>query len=378
MNAVFWSLILLIFYAYCGYPLLLFVLSLFSFSAVRKAGIRPFITVIIAAHNEERNIRQKINETLKLDYPKDRLEVIVASDGSTDGTESVVRAVRDKRVRIIAFGERRGKTSVQNEAVKQSSGEVLVFSDATTVFDRGALKALAANFADPRVGAVGGELRYVNKSGSAAGQGGGFYWKYERAIKRLESRVNSLIGVSGCCYAVRRSLYEDIPHDLISDFVIAQLIYKKGRRTVYEPEAVSYEETNESFSDEFAMRVRVAVRTLHGLWRMRGLMNPLRYGFFSIQLLSHKILRDLIPVFFAAVLFVNIELLLERSAALMYAVILAFQLLFYGLVIAGWVMRGRRFASIPYYFFITNTALLVGFMRFLRGEKQVIWKPLRK
>lgn len=376
MNVLFWIVLFIIVYAYCGYPVLLLILSRFKRREPAGEQILPSVSIIVAAYNEEKNIARKITRSLQLDYPPDRIEIIVASDGSSDGTCRAVENFTDTRVKLISFSERHGKTFVQNEAAKRASGEILVFSDATTVYEPGILKALVRNFSDPSVGGVGGELRYVNLAGSAAGQGEGFYWKYERLIKRLECRVSSLIGVSGCCYAVRRSLYEDIPIDLISDFVVAQLLYEKGKRTVYEPGAVSYEETNDSFSDEFSMRVRVAVRTLHGMWRMRRLLNPFKYGIFAVQLISHKFLRYLIPVFLFTALFLNI--LLIGNSSTLYGVLFLAQIVFYSAVIAGWMFRGKKYVSIPFYFFITNIALAVGFIRFLSGEKQVVWKPIRK
>ncbi|MGE5308180.1 MAG: glycosyltransferase family 2 protein [Deltaproteobacteria bacterium] len=375
MSLLFWAFVSLVAYSYCGYPLLLFILALVPRRPIMKADITPRVTVIIAAFNEEKDIRRKIMGILAQEYPRDRLEIIVASDGSTDGTAREVSAVRDRRVRLLEFAERRGKTAVQNEAVKKASGEIIVFSDATTRYDPQVIRTLMRNFADPAVGAVGGELSYESDTGNSAGEGGGLYWRYERWIKRMESRVNSLIGVSGCCYAVRRRLYDDIPRDLISDFVIAQMMYRKGRRTVYEPGAVSYESTSESFADEFSMRVRVAVRTLHGLWRMRSLMNPLRYGFFSVQLISHKVFRYLIPVFLAGALVCNAALLGRNPV---YSVTFALQCAFYLSVMAGWFWKEKRLISVPFYFFITNMALMVAFFRFLKGDRQVLWKPIRK
>lgn len=376
MKILFWILFCLIFYAYCGYPVLLAVVALFRARAVRKAAFEPTVSVIIAAYNEERHIRDKIAATLALDYPASKLEVIVVSDGSTDATVEEAQRCKSRRVRVLALAGRKGKTHAQNRAAGVAFGDILVFSDATTVYAPRTIRALVGNFADRSVGAVGGELRYVNSGGSAAGQGEGLYWKYERMLKRMESGVCSLIGVSGCCYAVRRKAYDAIPDDLISDFVIAQLVYRKGMRTVYEPGAVSYEEANSTFTEEFAMRIRVAVRSLHGLWRMRGLLNPVRHGFFSVALLSHKVLRYMIPVFLMVLLGANFCLLgscRERA----YVILFTLQLAFYGLAAAGFLLRGKRYISIPFYFFITNAALMVGFMRFLMGERQVVWKPLR-
>jgi len=330
--------------------------------------------MIIAAHNEEENIRSKLESCLNLDYPKEKLEVIVASDGSTDRTNEIVNEFKNDAVRLLSFNERKGKTFVQNEAVKVARGAILLFSDATTKYDSQVIKKLVRNFADANVGAVGGELVYVNKNSSSVGMGGGLYWRYEKFLKAKESRITSLTGVSGCCYAVRKELYEPISLDLISDFVIAQAIYKKGKRAIYEPEAIVYEDTNNTAADEFKMRVRITVRTLYGVWSMKNLLNPFKYGFFSIQLFSHKILRYLVPLFLILLFILNIALLKHS----LYKFTLIIQTAFYMCAILGGILpKKNRYLFIPFYFCVTNLALLEGFLQFLKGERNVLWNPIR-
>ncbi|MFC2061044.1 glycosyltransferase family 2 protein [Elusimicrobiota bacterium] len=362
---------------YAGYPVLLALIGTIKRNKFVKADIIPDVTVIIAAYNEENSIKEKLKNTLDLDYPENKLEVLVASDGSTDTTGEIVKSFNDPRVRFLDFPERKGKTHVQNEAVKEARGSIIVFSDATTEYNKELIRKIVRNFADPSVGAVGAELIYVNKKKTSVGEGGGLYWKYEKFLKKKESSINSLIGVSGCCYAIRKKLYEPLDPQLISDFVIAQFVYKKGKKTVYEPEAVTYEETCYTTREEFDMRLRVAVRTLNGLWYMRALLNPSRYGFFSVQLFFHKIMRYMIPVFMLVILADSI-LLAVAGTGYVSRIMIITEMMFYIAALLGGITQSRlKLFYIPYYFCMTNYALLIAIIKFMGGEKKVLWDPLR-
>lgn len=366
MMVVFWTALVLIIYTYFGYPALWGLLAKWFCKEVKKEEIYPGVSIIITAYNEEKDISRKIESTLALDYPKDKYEIIVVSDGSEDKTNDIVKSFHDKGVELLALSERKGKTAAQNEAAKIAKGEILIFSDATTVFQKDTIKRMIYNFADTKVGGVGAELVYVNKNKTAVGEKAGLYWKYEKYLRNKESALTSLIGVSGCAYAMRKDLYENIVPSLISDFVIAQLIYSKGRRVIFEPGAIVYEDANSEIRDEFKMRVRVATRSLYGLWYMRKLLNPFKYGMYAIQLISHKLLRYLMPLFLALLFLTNVALLGQGFA---YQMIFVFQLLFYASTIIG---------GMPRYFCTMNLALLVAFINFLRGEKNILWDPLRK
>lgn len=366
MNQVFWLLLVISIYVYLGYPMLLSLLSALVAKKVSKGAISPHISLIIAAHNEEKDIAQKLEDSLNLEYPKDKYEIIIVSDGSVDKTNDIVKSFQDKRVKLLALSERKGKTAAQNEAAKIAKGDILIFSDATTVFQKDTIKQMVNNFADSRVGGVGAELVYVNKNRTAVGEGTGLYWKYEKYLRKKESDISSLIGVSGCAYAMRKDLYEDVDTSLISDFVVAQMIYSKGKRVVFEPEAIVFEETNSEIKDEFKMRVRVATRSLYGLWYMRKLLNPFQYGMYAIQLISHKVLRYLMPLFLILLFLTNI-LLLDHGFG--YQLFFGAQVVFYLSTIIG---------GMPRYFCVMNSALLVAMVNFLRGEKNVLWKPIRK
>jgi len=333
--------------------------------------------VIVAAYNEEGSIAGKISGLLAQDYPRTQMEIIVASDGSTDATDAIVTAHKDAEVKLVRVEGRQGKSAAQNAAVEVAHGEILVFTDATTVIANDGIRKLVRSFGDSTVGCVGTKLTYVSKGGSATGAGGSSYWNYERWIKTMESTVNSLIGVSGCFYGVRKRLYEKIPPNLISDFTIALVTYEKGFRVVYEEGAQSFEETLEDSENELSMRVRVAVRTYAALWAKRHLLNPLRYGLFAFQLISHKVLRYAVPAFLVTLFIANIALMGRP----VYQATFLLQASVYLGALAGYRSQRqgsrRGFLDKPYYFALANLAAVIALFRFLRGDHMVTWTPMR-
>jgi cellulose synthase/poly-beta-1,6-N-acetylglucosamine synthase-like glycosyltransferase len=375
----FWTGAAALFYTYAGYPLLLLVVSSLRPRAVKRAPQTPLVSVIIMAYNEERAIRAKLENTLALRYPADKLEVLVSSDCSTDGTDEIVREFAGRGVRLHRQSERLGKTAAQNAAVAASRGEIILFSDATTLYSPDVLQVMLPSFADESVGCVAGRLVYVDPAQSSVGHGARSYWGYETFLKRHESRAGSLIGASGCLYAVRRAAYVPLYHEACSDFVIATVMVEQGLRAVYEPGAVCMEETNRRTGKELRMRVRVITQTFTDLWHHRAMMNPLRSGFYAVQLLSHKVLRYLVPVFLFFV-FVSSVALAPRS--LFYKVALIAQLCFYGAAALSWMLEraGLRLAvlALPQYFVLANLASLVAFYQFLRGERYTRWEPIRE
>ena len=228
MQILFWTLAGAVFWTYAGYPCLLVLMAYLGRRQLLIEPMEPMVTVIISAYNEQKHIAQKLTNTLELDYPKEKLEVIVASDCSTDQTHAIVEQFRDQGVKLVILPQRRGKTTAQNAAVEEASGEILVFTDATTMLRTDAIRVLVQGFADSRVGCIDAPHKSVSQAGTVVGRGGRAYRGYESKIKELEARVNSLIGVTGCLYAVRRSLYEPINPELISDFVIASKVYSEG------------------------------------------------------------------------------------------------------------------------------------------------------
>lgn len=372
-----WSALALLAYVYVGYPILAIGLARLFPRRVEKAEQTPTVTVIIAAYNEEKHIANKLRNVLDLEYPADRIRVIVASDASSDATDRIVTATGAPNVHLLRVEGRQGKTACQNAAAAAADGDVLLFTDATTLIAPRALRAMAANFSDPSVGCVAGRLAYVAQGDEATGRGGTSYWNYEIVLRMAESSLGSLIGVSGCLYAIRRNAYRAIAPELISDFVTAMVVRDQGLRTVLEPGAVCYEDTLDKPDRELSMRVRVGVRSLVALAAQKRFLNPLRYGAFAWQLWSHKLLRYLSPVFWMIALLANATLALQGH----YLWLLAMQ---FALLLSGAIgftpLRGAvssRLLSKPYYFLLTNLASAVSLFRFLKGDRMVTWTPLR-
>ena len=375
---IFWMSAAGLLYTYAGYPLLLVIMSSLRPRLVRRADSMPSVTIIITAYNEERALAAKLEDTLALDYPRNRLEVVVASDCSSDRTDEIACEFGARGVRLHRQPERLGKTAAQNAAVERASGEIIVFSDATTLYQRNVLRTIMPNFADPTVGCVTGRVSYTDSTSSSVGHGTRSYWSYEFFLKKHESAICSLIGVCGCLYAVRRSAYVPLYHEACSDFVIATKMVEQGLRAVYEPAAVCSEATNIQANKELSTRVRIMTQTFADLWRNRAMMNPLRSGFYAVELLSHKVMRYLVPLFLIAILAASAVL---ASGSTFHLVALALQIGFY--IAAGFagllelVGLHSRVLAIPQYFVLGNLASLIAFYQFLRGERYMRWEPIR-
>jgi len=375
MVAVLCTLVGLVVFEYAGYPILLFVLGLVRRRPVHKKTIYPSVTVIIAAHNEAEHIRATIANKLQLDYPGDKLSVIVVSDGSDDGTDEIVQEFSGDNVTLLRQEPRQGKTAALNMAVEHARSDIVVFSDANSIYAVDAIDRLVANFADRDVGYVTGKMVYVSRKGSVVSEGCTAYMRYENILRALETRVGSIVGVDGGIDAVRRELYTSMDPSLLPDFVLPLNVVDQGSRVVYEPAAVLQEEALGHAGAEYRMRVRVSLRAFHAIWRKRNLLNPFRHGMFSFQLLSHKLLRYWIGFLMLLILLMSIPLVQVPWIRAFLAV----QIVCYGAALCGWGLdkRGRAptILYIPFYFCLVNIAAAEAFLRFLKGEKQVIWKP---
>jgi len=380
----FWCGVLLLLHTYFFYPFLLFVLD--GLDQVRanvrymrggldrrhraESPVPPRVSLVIAAYNEASCIADKIRNSLALDYPADRLEVLVGSDGSTDGTNEIVRSFSDPRVRLVA-GTRGGKVSVLNRCIPAAAGEIVVLSDANTEIDTAALKKLVRHFDDPDVGAVCGKLRLYNPTRNDFEESS--YWAYESLIKLYEGKRGAVVGANGGLYAIRRALFAQLPPGTIcDDFVIPMRILDSGFRVVYEPAAWAQEETTEDYGLEFGRRTRIAAGNFQSLKLVAGLLSPMA-GFRAFAFWSHKVLRWVAPALMGLVLATNVFLL----DSLLYRIILGAQLAFYALALAGrmnWFRgRLRKACSVAYYFTTMNLALAVGFWRFLRHSQRAAW-----
>ena len=376
---VLWSSVAAFGYVYLGYPLLVYLVSRLFPKTVERGDFEPTVTILITAYNEEKDLRAKLENTLAIKYPSEKLEILVASDGSTDRTDEIVREFSARGIKLFRQEGRKGKTYTQNEAVKRAAGEIILFSDATTVYQSDVLEKILPNFADQTVGCVAGKLIYVDDSRSDVGAGARRYWNYETFIKESESRACSLIGASGCLYAVRKSVYQPMYAEACSDFLICTIVYRQNFRSVYEPAAVCVEETNRRSDKELQMRVRVIAQTFTDLWRNREMLNPFRSGFFAVELVSHKLLRYLAPIFLLMIF--SASLLLAFSS-IFFLALLFLQILFYAASLIGWLLEYRNRKSgifvIPLYFLLTNLASLIGIYKFLRGERFAQWETHRE
>ena len=376
--AVFWVALFLVVYTYLIYPVLLWLLG-----AGRKMpeyaplGEWPTASLIIAAHNEEAVLRAKLENALATDYPAERLDIIVVSDASTDGTDRIAAEFAERGVRLHRQATRSGKTEAQNAGVRLARGQFLAFSDANSMYAPSALKRLLAPFADERIGCVCGELQYANPDEQGAGKGEGLYWRYEQFLKRRESLLSSTLGANGAIYALRRELFVELRGDIISDFVAPLHAWRRGFRIAYEPTAVATEYSSVRFGDEFHRRRRIVSRSLYGLWTEVGVLNPFAHFFFAFQMFSHKLLRWLVPVWLLVVLAVNVPL----AASEYYGLLLALQVAFYGLAALGLLLPERLgrywLFYVPAYFTATNLGTLLGLLSFLMGRRHRVWQPAR-
>jgi cellulose synthase/poly-beta-1,6-N-acetylglucosamine synthase-like glycosyltransferase len=383
-EVVFWLSAAALGYTYVGYPLLLALLSTIRPRRVERGDFEATIasgasrvSVIITAYNEERDLAAKLENTLALDYPAELLEIIVTSDCSSDRTDEIAREFASRGVRLHRQLKRLGKTAAQNAAVELAQGDIILFSDATSLYQSDTLRAIMPNFADATVGCVAGRLIYVDPAQSRIGRGARSYWSYETFLKKHESRVCSLIGASGCLYAVRRSAYVPLYHEACSDFIIATKMVEQGLRAVYEPEAVCTEETNRRSDNELKMRVRIIAQTFTDLWRHARMLNPFVSGFYAVQLVSHKLMRYLVPFFLIAIFAAAGAL----AGLWFYRILFIAQLMCYGGAALAWLLERlgirSRLLALPQYFVLANVAALIAMYKFCRGERYASWEPIR-
>jgi cellulose synthase/poly-beta-1,6-N-acetylglucosamine synthase-like glycosyltransferase len=374
-TVVFWAAAVLLAQTYFLYPLWLLLLARVRpgqrGGRPRPLEAWPSVSLVVAAHDEAACIGEKLENSLSLDYPPDRLEVLIGSDGSTDGTDALVRAQPDPRVRLSSAA-RAGKTSVLNRCIPAARGEVVVLSDANTWIESGALKALVRHFSDPEVGAVCGRLQLYNPT--RAGYEESAYWKYESWLKALEGTQGAVVGANGGLYAIRRELFTALPSStIVDDFVIALRLLDQGYQVRYEPKALALEETTEDYGREFGRRARIAAGNFQSLGLVPGLLSPLR-GFPAFAFWSHKVLRWCAPALMLLALAANAALL----EVPVYRVTMAVQVAFYCLAAFGSVAVGpslvRRISGIAYYFVTMNLAIAVGFWRFLRNSQAAAWE----
>lgn len=378
-QVLFWLSFLTVIYVYFGYPMLLTILSRSKSDQEVQGNTNALsVSIVIAAYNEEKVIARKIENSLGLDYPEEKLEIIVASDGSTDRTNEIVGTFAETGVSLVALESNRGKSSVQNRAVADANGEIILFTDANVMLRRDAIQKLVRGFCSNNVGCVVGKVTYLNENETSVSQGEGVYWRYELFLRKKESEFGNLAIGSGPIMAVRSELFEPLDSNVGEDFVLPMQVAMNGYRVIYEPEAVSeeilFQNTPKSM---FRTKVRVISKDLYGLFLCRGILNPFRQPAYAWSLASHKLLRWLVPYFLITLVCINLVLLGNTF----YNIVLLLQLIFYLLAMTGylWQRNGRppRIMGIPFSFCLVNVASLVGVARFILGKKAGKWTPVR-
>lgn len=363
-------------YSYFLYPVVLLLMPKRKKNEPHPESTLPLLTLIITAHNEENRIREKILNTLALDYPRELLEILVASDASTDATDDIVAEFHQQGVGLVRAEERKGKEYAQLQAIRVAKGEILVFSDVATGIDKEAPKLIAHRFSDEKIGAISSEDRFVTEDGSIAGEGA--YVKYEMWLRKLESEVYSLVGLSGSFFAARRRICNDWDISIPSDFNTALNCARQGYIAVTDKEIIGYYKDIKNKKGEYARKLRTVIRGMSAVMSKPDVLNPFKYGFFAFEVWSHKIMRWLVPWFLLALFVAS---LLLTSVHPFYTIILVLQLVFYGLVLVGAVspaLRHIALIKIPFYFIEVNIAIAHAMIAYILGKRVTVWTPSKR
>ncbi|KPK75377.1 MAG: hypothetical protein AMJ89_04650 [candidate division Zixibacteria bacterium SM23_73] len=376
LYSIFWISVFLVFYTYSGYLLLLFLITLFKKSKVNKEDVIPSVSIIIPVYNQGKIIEDKIQNCLCLNYPEDKLEIIVASDGSTDDTNDVVGKYGHQGVKLIKLAQRRGKHYAQGEALKIARGEIIVFTDVGISFGRDSLRRLVRNFGDPKVACVSSVDEVVTSKVRPNKEG--LYITYDMLLRKLESRLGASTGMSGSFYAVRKEFCYPFYPSMSNDFYIPLRAVMQGYKAILDPQVKGYYSTSGDPGDEFKRKTRTIVHGMEVLSKFKAALNPFKYGFYSVQIMSHKLLRWLVPYFLTIIFTTNILLL---SKGWIYLAFFSAQLFFYLIALAVHFrpqLNNNLVSKISYFFALTNLSILVSWYKYYSGERFVLWEPTKR
>lgn len=375
LELLFWLSLFGALYSYFIYPLLLLALPKKNLH-LRSDSPLPFVTLIITAHNEQARIKSKLENTLAIDYPVELREILVASDGSTDETNAIVESIADRGIKLVHVRERKGKENAQLAAIRAARGELLVFSDVATQIPADALRHLVNVFTDPRVGALSSEDRFITEDGKVAGEGA--YVKYEMWLRSLESRVHSLVGLSGSFFAARKDVCEDWDIGVPSDFNTALNCVTKGYIAVSAPNVLGYYPNLKDDSKEYQRKLRTVIRGMAAVIKKPIVINPFKLGFFAVEVISHKIMRWLVPWFMLLLLASTLAVYKNHA---FFTFLLIAQLAFYLAAILGYLLpalRENAVFKLPFFFFQVNFAIADAGVRFLLGKRITMWEPSKR
>ena len=389
---LFWGLLFIVFYAYLGYGVCLFILvkikRCFQHSALPSydESNMPDVVFIVAAYNEEDYIEEKIKNCLQFDYPKEKIEFWFVTDGSSDRTALLVEKfpiLPGQTVKLFHSPARKGKIAAVERVMAFVQAPITIFTDANTDVNAQAIKNIVRHYADPKVGAVAGEKRIaLGETGDATGAGEGIYWKYESLLKKWDSELYSTIGAAGELFSIRTELYHHVPPDtLIEDFVMTMGIAMRGYKIVYEPDAYAVESSSASISEELKRKIRIAAGALQATLRLRGLLNPFRYGVLTFQYISHRVLRwTLAPLALPIIFLLNIYL--ASNGHIVYKTLMVCQICFYLFAMLGYIFERKQLKIkaffVPYYFCMMNYAMYRGFFRLAGGRQSVVWEKAKR
>lgn len=383
---LFWLGIGLVFYTYLGYGIVIGVLvKIKDKFASNKNNIAsqdlPTVAFVVAAYNEEDYIREKVANTLALDYPKEQLDIVFVTDGSSDQTPDILRTYEG--IQVLHEGARKGKIHAMHRAMGFVKADIVIFSDANTELNPDALQQIVKHYQDPKVGAVAGEKRIkVLEKDAANGAGEGIYWRYESWLKKMDSAFYSVVGAAGELFSVRTSLYERVPENaILDDFMLSMRIAQKGYRVRYEPQAQAWETPSSSVKEEFKRKIRICAGGIQSILWLLPLLNIFRFGWLSFQYISHRVLRwTLTPIALVSIFFLNLWLAIQTLQ--FYQLILALQVVFYLAAFLGWWLQTRKLKLkvlfVPYYFVVMNLSVFLGFWRFIKGRQSVVWEKAKR
>lgn len=391
LHLLFWIFFFILVYAYIGYPLLLYLLTslkkqFFPGKKNRLTDYEPDVCLFVTAYNEKDFIAQKIENSLQLDYPKNKVQYVWVTDGSDDGTPDLLR--KTENLEVYHEPARRGKMHAMNRGMQFVKAPIVIFSDTNTRLNANAIREIVACFSNPKVGCVAGEKRIVEKDADvAAAAGEGLYWKYESWVKNMDAELNSAVGAVGELFAIRSELFEEVETDtILDDFIISLRIAQKGYKIAYAPNAYAEETASLNVKEELKRKIRIAAGGVQTLFRLKILLNPFRYGALSWQYFSHKVLRwTLAPVSLFLLFPVNGAILFERRLGMsvdFFLVFFFFQILCYVFALVGWYLENRqlrfKFLFIPYYFVAINYAAIRGIFRYFRGKQSASWEKSKR
>lgn len=365
-------------YSYFIYPIIILILPKHNLLPSNDLDSKnlPFITLIVTAYNEEDNIKEKINNTLETTYPTEQREIIIASDGSTDKTNQYVNEFSAQGIRLVEVQERKGKENAQLSAIKQAKGSIIVFSDVATRIDKNALQLIAHSFQNEKVGAISSEDRFISDEGEIAGEGA--YVKYEMWLRNLECSANSLVGLSGSFFAARKEVCEDWSINVPSDFNTALNCVSKGFIAISNPKLLGYYPNIKDESKEYPRKLRTVIRGIAALFSTPKVLNPFKFGLFSFQVFSHKLMRWAVPWFMVSLFITSIMIWQQH---ILFALVFIAQLVFYGIGLIGLIskdLRSNTLVKLPFFFIQVNMALFHASILYLMGKRITKWEPSKR